>query len=120
MDIDLKSLALPAPYDEPAGENALWLAAACEWVERHTEFRFGEGEETPAGVKLFLIKFCEAAESGAANGIESERLAGTSQAGMGQSFAQVGFESLLRQWACELLGEYYKAVKFVPAEDKWV
>ena len=119
MDIDLKALGLPAPYDAPGDETALWLAAACGWVERHTEFRFGEGGETPAGVKLFLLKFCEAAESGAANGVLSERLAGTSQAGMGQSFAAVGFEALLRQWAGELLGEFYKPVRFVPAGERW-
>lgn len=114
----VQSLALPG-LAEPGEEDVLAVLAGCGWIERNTRFRFGG--ELPAGVRLFLLKYREMMDSGAAFGVKSERLAGMSQAGMSQSFAErVGLEDLARQMAAQTLGEWYDPVAVLGAERKYL
>ena len=115
----VKGLALPG-LDAPGQEDVWCVAAGCRWVQANTRYCFGQREEEDGAVKLFLVRWREIMNSGPAAGVKSERLAGTSQAGMSQTFFEsAGVENLVRAAAAQLLGDYYRPVAFVPAESRF-
>lgn len=109
---DIVILGIPI---EPTTENAIAVESGLAWIEHNTTFKHVDGEEYPANVKLFLLKFAEIM-------LKNSTVASESIGGMSQSFStgdKTGF--LLRQYAEELLGEWYSGgAIFVPAVKKWV
>ena len=105
--------ALGLPLDMKDAENALAVESGLAWIAQNTTFVRQEGEELPANVKLFLLKFAETIT-------QNGTVASESLGGMSQSFSTKEAGSLLRQYASELLGEWYKGgARFVPAVGKW-
>ncbi len=118
--LPLEALGLPAPLDKPGEEDALYLRAGMAWVEENTRYRFGE-EETPPGVRLFLVKYLEVMQSGLASGVHSESLGGMSQRFSSAAGANstASAEDVLRMLAGQLLGPWYSAIQVCPAQPRW-
>lgn len=105
--------ALNLPVDMSDGMTALAVESGLDWIARNTTFIYDPAVELPANVRLFLLKYTELMT--ADGHVTSESLGG-----MSQSFAD-GTQAayLLRQYASELLGEWYKSATFTPATNRW-
>ena len=113
--IDAKGIDFGGLLDVESPETELYVTAGLRWVERYTRWVFEVGEEVPADIRLFLVKFCEIAQN-AANGVSSESIGG-----MSQSFTGDGLSALLDQWASALLGAYgYRLTGFIAAGERWL
>ena len=101
------------PIDANDNMKMLAIGSGLAWIERNTTFRATKGKELPDNVKLFLLKFAETMT-------QDGTIASESLGGMSQSFSagdKAGL--LLRQYAAELLGEWYSSVKISPAVKRW-
>ena len=103
---------LGLPLDMTNAENAIAVESGLVWIAQNTAFVREEGAELPANVKLFLVKYTEAM-------LHNGNVASESIGGMSQSFVAGGGVSLIRQYADELLSEWYRSAKFIPAQRKW-
>lgn len=106
--------ALGLPLDMNVAENALVIESGLSWIAQNTTFKHVDGEEYPANVKLFLLKFAEVM-------LKNSTVVSESIGGMSQSFStgdKAGL--LLRQYAEELLGEWYSGgAVFIPAVKRY-
>lgn len=112
MTVDELS-ALDLPLDVTDGTTALTVESGLDWIARNTTFEIDLSKPLPANVKLFLVKFTETM-------LQNGTVASESIAGMSQSFSTEGAGFLLRQYASELLGDYYKSAAFTPAKRRWI
>ena len=105
--------ALGLPLDMTNGTVALTVQSGLDWIARNTTFELSPDKELPANVKLFLVKYTDLMT---ANGLVTSESLG----GMSQSFTDAtNYAFLLRQYATELLGDYYKSASFTPAKRRW-
>lgn len=100
------------PLDVNVPETRIIVDSAIEWVKSNTTMELDPGEELPANVKLFALKFYEVMSAQA--GVTSESLGG-----MSQSFDAAGSAAILRQYAAQLLAPYYASGKFIPMPGRW-
>ena len=105
-------LGLEGALDMKDPKVVLLVEAAMVWIESHTNFIFGAEQPVPANVRLFILKFCEVMEC--TPGVASESIAGISQ-----SFFEGGNGQVLKEYAAELLSEWYKNGAFLPAKKRW-
>lgn len=95
-------------------QELLMVEAALEWVEDNTSYKvdYDNLTETPANIRLFVIKYMELM-SGMA-GVQSESIEGLSQSKKGQ----IG--KVLKEYAEQLLGVWLNSsVGFIPAVSRW-
>lgn len=108
---ELTALGLPLNVND--GVTALAVESGLQWILHNTKFPYKPGEELPANVKLFLVKYVELMTA-------SGLVASESIAGMSQSFTDsTKFAYLLRQYASDLLPKWYKSATFTPAANRW-
>lgn len=106
------NLNVGANQNDP--QELLMIEAALEWVEDKTSYKvdYDNLTETPANIRLFVIKYMELM-SGMA-GVQSESIEGLSQSKSGQ----VG--EVLKEYAEQLLGAWLNSsVGFIPAVSRW-
>lgn len=103
-------------FDEADRQDCLWIESGLGWLKVHTTLSIEniDGDtimNLPAGVKLFLQKYCDLVQH---NGVTSESIEGLSQ-----SFKSDSTESLLIQLAQSLIPEYFISVRFIPKYQQW-
>lgn len=109
--LDLSVLGLPLDTSDPT--TALVVESGLEWIALNTTLQIESLEDVPVNAKLFLMKY---AELMSANGLVTSESLG----GMSQSFADgTVHATLLRQYAADLLGKWYKAASFTPSARRW-
>lgn len=103
------------PIDD---RTILVIESGLDWVKANTTLEFNVNDDEslralPSAVKLFLIKFFDLQMIGV--GIASESIEGLSQ-----SFRSESTDTLLWQYAEELLSPYLSSkVRFVSAKKRW-
>lgn len=113
--VDVLRLGI-APIDN---RIVLIVESGLEWLKENTTLEFdinndSELKALPASVRLFLTKFVDV--NNLSVGVSSESIENLSQ-----SFTQKSSESLIWQFAEQLLSPYLKSrVRFVAAENRWL
>ena len=108
----LESLKLGLPGND---STLLMVEGALAWVEGNTSYTFDYEslENTPANVRLFIVKFVECMSMSA--GVASESIDGLSQ-----SFNSNTADKLLWNYAESLLSGWLKpSCTFVQAVSRW-
>ena len=100
-------------FQQADAQDCLWAESGLGWLKVHTTLPLEQLslEQLPAGAKLFLQKYADVMES---SGIASESIEGLSQ-----SFTGDNAESQLLTLAQNLLPEWFRAIQFMPKQQRW-